>query len=204
MRDYKSNGYVGFDLSPMSADDAPGELQQPGYYQMGKDLQAYGQGPYGALMPGGLVAGLIGGAMTGPYNRQNAFLGEMRSAGLLPQGPQGQPQAPRATTLTGRLAGAVNMGNGLIGLPNGDVMDHTGTVVGGAWQGVVDRTGGPIGWGVGVSPNRSTMPNTPPPGTPAPDGGGGKGAPANDGGSPNKDSSTNDGYGGWGTGNRFA
>jgi hypothetical protein len=166
MNDYKSNGYVGFNLTPMSADDAPGELQQPGYYQFGKDLQAYGQGPYGAYMPGGLAAGLIGSAMTGPYNRQNAFLGEMRAAGLLPQGPQGQPQAPRATTLTGRLAGAVNVGNGLIGLPNGDVMDHTGTVVGGAWQGVVDRNGGPIGWGVGVSPNRSTMPNTPPPGTP--------------------------------------
>jgi len=150
--------YKGFNVRPISPTtglpEGSGVLEKPSYYQFGQDLQAYGQGPYGALMPGSMVAGLIGGAMTGPYNRQNAFLSEMRSAGLMPLGPQGQPRAERATATTGRLAGAVNLGNGLIGLPNGDVMDHTGTVVGGAWKGVVDRNGGAVGWGVGVSPNK--------------------------------------------------
>ena len=158
------NDYKGFNVTPISPTtglpEDSGELQQPGYYQFGQDLKAYGQGPYGWAMPGGMFAGLIGSAMTGPYDRQNAFRSEMSNAGLAPFGPQGQPQASMATATTGRLAGAVNLGNGLIGLPNSNVMDHTGTVVGGAWKGVVDRNGAPIGWGVGVSPNR--VPDSPP------------------------------------------
>lgn len=152
------NDYKGFNvrsISPITGlPDDSGELERPGYYQLGKALTAYSQGPYGAIVPAGAVAGLIGRAMTAPYDRQNAFRSEMFNAGLAPNGPQGQPLASRATAKTGRLAGAVNLGNGLIGLPNGDVMDHTGTVVGGAWKGVVDRNGNPVGFGVGVSPNR--------------------------------------------------
>lgn len=157
------NSYKGFDVRPISPEtglpEDAGELQQPGYYGLGQALIGYSQSPYGAALPGGTAAGLIGRAMTAPYDRQNAFRSEMANAGLAPYGPQGQPQASRATAKTGRLAGAVNLGNGLIGLPNGNVMDHTGTVVGGAWQGVVDRSGGPIGFGVGVSPNRGEYSN---------------------------------------------
>jgi len=153
------NDYKGFNVRPISPvtglPEDSGELQQPGYYQLGKDLTAYSNTGFGRFGIAGPVAGLIGGAMTGPYDRQAAFRSEMSNAGLAPNGPQGQPQAAKATATTGRLAGAVNLGNGLIGLPNGDVMDHTGTVVGGAWQGVVGRNNEPIGWGVGVSPNRN-------------------------------------------------
>lgn len=152
MSDYK--GFNVRAISPYTGRSDTPELEKPMYYQLGQDLTAYSNSPFGKAMPGGMVAGLIGGAMTGPYDRQSRFLAEMRAAGLAPLGPQGQPMAERATATDGRLAGAVNLGNGLIGLRNGDVMDHTGTIVGGAVQGLSDRNGNPVGWGAGVSPNR--------------------------------------------------
>lgn len=151
------NNYQGFNLksSPQAGGQNAGVLQKPGYYRYGQMLNQYGNSDIAKYLPGtGLIAGAIGGALTVPYDRQNDFMGEMSSAGLSPTGPQGQPTAPSASADTrGRLAGAVNLGNGLLGLPNGDVVDHTGTVVGGAVQNAVDRNGNPIGWGVGVSPN---------------------------------------------------
>jgi len=142
------------------------DLQKPSTYNFAQSLN---QGFAARNSSGGLINDIITGAMnysplgvipaviTAPYDRQSDFLTTMNDAGMNPSGPQGQPTTD-ATVDTGTLAGAVNMGNGLIGLPNGNVMDHTGSVVGGV---VVDGNGNPVttgngsalGWGVGVAPN---------------------------------------------------
>jgi hypothetical protein len=149
------------------------DLQKPSTYNFAQSLN---QGFAARNANGGLINDIITGAMnysplgvipaviTAPYDRQSDFLTTMNDAGMNPSGPQGQPTTD-ATVDTGTLAGAVNMGNGLIGLPNGNVMDHTGSVVGGVvtdgnGNPVSSGNGNPVGWGMGIAPNYGSTPAT--------------------------------------------